>query len=69
MTAANADDEAGDRLFRGHWIFLKSVPSLEFLPEADRPEVAFAGRSNVGMPSSTSTASRVPRTRPAARNP
>ena len=48
MTAANADDEAGDRLFRGHWIFLKSVPSLEFLPEADRPEVAFAGRPNVG---------------------
>jgi GTP-binding protein len=41
-------DDAGDRLFRGHWIFLKSVPSLDVLPEADRPEVAFAGRSNVG---------------------
>lgn len=40
--------DAGDRLFRPNWIFLKSVPSLEFLPEADRPEVAFAGRSNVG---------------------
>ncbi len=48
MTGAADDDEAGDRLFRGHWIFLKSVPSLEFLPDADRPEVAFAGRSNVG---------------------
>ena len=52
-----AADEAGeraaelaeaDRHFRGHWAFLRSVPSLEFLPDADRPEVAFAGRSNVG---------------------
>ncbi|MFN3744923.1 MAG: ribosome biogenesis GTP-binding protein YihA/YsxC [Hyphomicrobiaceae bacterium] len=48
MTAPTTPDEAGDRLFSGHWIFLKSVPTLEFLPEADRPEVAFAGRSNVG---------------------
>lgn len=48
MTTSATSDEAGDRLFRGHWIFLKSVPSLEFLPDADRPEVAFAGRSNVG---------------------
>lgn len=48
MTGATTADEASDRLFRGHWIFLKSVPDLEFLPEADRPEVAFAGRSNVG---------------------
>ena len=45
---ASPQDDADDRLFRGHWIFLKSVPSLEVLPEADRPEVAFAGRSNVG---------------------
>jgi GTP-binding protein len=43
--------EAGERLFRGHWVFVRSVPSLEFLPEADRPEVAFAGRSNVGKSS------------------
>lgn len=48
MTTPATSDEPGDRLFRGHWIFLKSVPSLEFLPDADRPEVAFAGRSNVG---------------------
>ncbi|MFM9941060.1 MAG: ribosome biogenesis GTP-binding protein YihA/YsxC [Hyphomicrobiaceae bacterium] len=32
-------------------MFLKSVPALEFLPEADRPEIAFAGRSNVGKSS------------------
>jgi GTP-binding protein len=48
VTGDTTSDEASDRLFRGHWIFLKSVPDLEFLPEADRPEVAFAGRSNVG---------------------
>ena len=48
MTISDTPEEAGDRLFRGHWIFLKTVPSLEFLPDADRPEVAFAGRSNVG---------------------
>ena len=39
---------AAERAFRGHWTFVRSVPSLEFLPDADRPEVAFAGRSNVG---------------------
>lgn len=48
MIAPAPPPEAGDRLFRGRWIFLKSVPSLEFLPDANRPEVAFAGRSNVG---------------------
>jgi GTP-binding protein len=48
VTGGTTSDEASDRLFRGHWIFLKTVPDLEFLPEADRPEVAFAGRSNVG---------------------
>ena len=31
--------------------YLKSVPALEFLPPADRIEVAFAGRSNVGKSS------------------
>jgi GTP-binding protein len=42
---------AGDLLFRKPWEFLKSAPALEFLPEADRPEIAFAGRSNVGKSS------------------
>lgn len=41
----------GERLTRAHWVFLKTVPSLDFLPEADRPEIAFAGRSNVGKSS------------------
>ncbi len=42
---------AGERLFERPWRFLKSVPALEFLPPADRVEVAFAGRSNVGKSS------------------
>lgn len=41
-------DSPAEALFRGHWAFFRSVPALEFLPDADRPEVAFAGRSNVG---------------------
>ena len=43
--------EAGEALFRRPWQFLKSVPSLEFLPDPDRTEIAFAGRSNVGKSS------------------
>jgi len=45
------DLAAGERLFAFPWGFLKSVPALEFLPPADRPEIAFAGRSNVGKSS------------------
>jgi GTP-binding protein len=43
--------DAGETLFRRPCQFLKSVPSLEFLPDPDRPEIAFAGRSNVGKSS------------------
>ncbi|HET7154899.1 MAG TPA: ribosome biogenesis GTP-binding protein YihA/YsxC [Hyphomicrobiaceae bacterium] len=42
---------AGEALFGWPWLFIKSVPSLEFLPDPDRPEIAFAGRSNVGKSS------------------
>jgi GTP-binding protein len=42
---------AGEALFSRPWQFVKGVPSLEFLPETDRPEIAFAGRSNVGKSS------------------
>jgi GTP-binding protein len=42
---------AGERLFSRPWRFARGVPSLEFLPDADRPEIAFAGRSNVGKSS------------------
>jgi GTP-binding protein len=43
--------EAARKLFAGPISFLKSAPGLQFLPEADLPEVAFAGRSNVGKSS------------------
>jgi GTP-binding protein len=38
-------------LFAGPISFLKSAPDLRYLPEPDAPEVAFAGRSNVGKSS------------------
>lgn len=38
-------------LFKHRAVFFKGVPAMHFLPEADRPEVAFAGRSNVGKSS------------------
>jgi GTP-binding protein len=43
--------ERARRLFAGRVEFLKSAPALKFLPDADLPEVAFAGRSNVGKSS------------------
>ena len=38
-------------LFAQPWHFVLGVPTLEFLPDADRSEIAFAGRSNVGKSS------------------
>ncbi|MGN6848511.1 MAG: ribosome biogenesis GTP-binding protein YihA/YsxC [Sphingomicrobium sp.] len=43
--------EAARKLFAGPVEFLKSAPELKFLPEPDVPEIAFAGRSNVGKSS------------------
>ena len=43
--------EAARKLFAGPIAFLKSAPTLEYLPAAAAPEVAFAGRSNVGKSS------------------
>lgn len=43
--------EQARRLFAGPIEFLKSAPELKFLPDADVPEIAFAGRSNVGKSS------------------
>ncbi|MCM8729966.1 ribosome biogenesis GTP-binding protein YihA/YsxC [Hephaestia sp. GCM10023244] len=43
--------EHARKVFAGPIAFLKSAPTLEFLPGADVPEVAFAGRSNVGKSS------------------
>ncbi len=43
--------ERARKLFAGPIEFLKSAPKLEHLPEPSAPEVAFAGRSNVGKSS------------------
>jgi GTP-binding protein len=43
--------EAARKTFAGPIAFLKSAPELKFLPGQDVPEVAFAGRSNVGKSS------------------
>jgi hypothetical protein len=50
--------EHARKLFAGHVGFLKSAPTLEFLPDASVPEVAFAGRSNVGKSSRSARRSR-----------
>jgi GTP-binding protein len=44
-------DEIARKLFSGPVSFLKSAPGLDFLPNPDVEEVAFAGRSNVGKSS------------------
>ncbi len=49
--AAHQLAERARQLFAGPIEFLKSAPELQFLPDADVPEVAFAGRSNVGKSS------------------
>ena len=43
--------ERARKLFSGPVEFLKSAPGLKFLPDPDFPEIAFAGRSNVGKSS------------------
>ncbi len=55
MTETLPDDgdlvEEARKLFSGPVTFLLSAPQLQFLPEPDFPEIAFAGRSNVGKSS------------------
>lgn len=51
MSFSEEQIEAARRLFSGPIAFLKSAPSLQFLPEPGVNEVAFAGRSNVGKSS------------------
>jgi GTP-binding protein len=53
IDAAAAADlaERARKLFAGPIEFLKSAPGLQHLPEPSVPEIAFAGRSNVGKSS------------------
>jgi GTP-binding protein len=47
-----SDDLArGEALFKGPCTFVKGVVKIDGLPQDGRPEVAFAGRSNVGKSS------------------
>ena len=43
--------EAGRALFTLPWVFIRGVPAMKFLPPEGPPEIAFAGRSNVGKSS------------------
>ena len=52
--SVDADSDLAERarkLFAGPVEFLKSAPALKFLPDPQAPEIAFAGRSNVGKSS------------------
>jgi GTP-binding protein len=51
QAARDALVERARLLFAGRIEFLKSAPALEFLPDPEMPEIAFAGRSNVGKSS------------------
>jgi GTP-binding protein len=48
---SQAEIEAGRRLFAGEWNFVSAAGSLVSLPPMAGPEIAFAGRSNVGKSS------------------
>src|SRR5580693_6640536 len=48
---SKAEIDAGRQLFAGDWTFLSAAPSLDSLPPMAGPEIAFAGRSNVGKSS------------------
>lgn len=51
VSYSEEDFKTGERLFRGPIDFVKGAVSLATLPAGDRPEITFAGRSNVGKSS------------------
>ena len=49
---ASSPSPGATRLFFARpWVFIRGVPAMEFLPPEGPPEIAFAGRSNVGKSS------------------
>ncbi|WP_208441124.1 ribosome biogenesis GTP-binding protein YihA/YsxC [Bartonella raoultii] len=44
-------DSSLSGIFSRNWIFIRGVPKISFLPPEGPPEIAFAGRSNVGKSS------------------
>jgi GTP-binding protein len=51
MATTQSAPESADALFRRPWRFVTEAPSIAALPPEGPPEVAFAGRSNVGKSS------------------
>ncbi|WP_235911926.1 ribosome biogenesis GTP-binding protein YihA/YsxC [Mesorhizobium xinjiangense] len=49
-TVKNAPSSGASPFLRP-WVFIRGVPSMKFLPPEGPPEIAFAGRSNVGKSS------------------
>ncbi len=50
MSETKTDSGTG-RHFPRAWVFIRGVPAMKFLPPEGPPEIAFAGRSNVGKSS------------------
>jgi len=50
MSESRTGDPQGN-VFARPWIFIRGVPSMQFLPPEGPAEIAFAGRSNVGKSS------------------
>ncbi|WP_193177770.1 ribosome biogenesis GTP-binding protein YihA/YsxC [Oricola nitratireducens] len=50
-SGTNHGDDQALTSFPLQWDFIRGVPSMKFLPPEGPPEVAFAGRSNVGKSS------------------
>jgi GTP-binding protein len=47
----NGDTTVSAAIFAAPWVFIRGVPAMKFLPPEGPPEIAFAGRSNVGKSS------------------
>jgi GTP-binding protein len=48
---AHEQSDLDVKVFTRPWIFIRGVPAMKFLPPEGPPEIAFAGRSNVGKSS------------------
>lgn len=51
MAEMQSAHQLAKKVFSRPVSFVKSVPQMKYLPTADRPEIAFVGRSNVGKSS------------------